>query len=123
MAVRFAPQQAGAQRVERRDPGAGHASVPEQRLDARTHFFRGLVGEGDGKNFIGLREALGDQIRDALRDDARLARTGAGKDQQRAVDVQDRVALFGIQGCEWIHVGDQASGLWARGQSTSGAQA
>ena len=70
--------------------------APEQRFDARTHFFRCLVGEGDGKNFIGLREAFGDEVRDSLRDDARLARAGAGQDQQRPVDVQDRVALFGI---------------------------
>ncbi len=81
--------------VEIHDPDQRRA---EQRLDASTHFFRGFVGEGDGKNFVVLREPLGQQIRDALRDDARLARAGAGKDEQRAVDVQDGLALFGIEG-------------------------
>ena len=33
-----------------------------------------------------------------LRDDARLARAGAGEDQQRPVDVEDRFALFGVEG-------------------------
>ena len=32
-----------------------------------------------------------------LRDDARLARAGAGEDQQRSVDVQNRFALFGVE--------------------------
>ena len=32
-----------------------------------------------------------------MRDDARLAGTGAGENQQRAVDVQDGLALFGIE--------------------------
>ena len=34
-----------------------------------------------------------------LRDDARLARAGAGEDQQRAVGVKNRFALFGIEAC------------------------
>ena len=96
---RFAPQEARAQRVERRDPRADQRRA-EQRLDASAHFFRRFVGEGDGKNFVVLRVAFGQEVRDALRDDARLARAGAGKDQQRAVDVQDGFALFGIE--SWL---------------------
>ncbi len=34
---------------------------------------------------------------DAVRDDTRLAGAGAGEDEQRAVDVFDGRALFGIQ--------------------------
>ena len=44
-----------------------------------------------------LRVSLGKQVRDTLRDDARLAGAGAGKDEQRSVDVQNGVALFGIE--------------------------
>ena len=45
-----------------------------------------------------LRVPFGQEIGDALRDDAGLARAGAGEDEQRAVDVQDGLALFGIEG-------------------------
>ncbi len=93
----FPPQQARAERVKRRDPRADQRRA-EQRLDASTHFFRGFVGERDGKNFVVLRVPFGQEVRDALRDDARLARAGARKDEQRAVDVQDGLALFGIEG-------------------------
>ena len=44
-----------------------------------------------------LRMALGKQVGDALRDDARLAGAGTGEYEKRAVNVQDRLALFGIQ--------------------------
>ena len=40
---------------------------------------------------------LGDEIRDAMRDDARLARARAGEDQQRAVGVANGVLLFGLR--------------------------
>ena len=80
--------------VEIQEPDQRRA---DQRLDARTHFFRRFVGEGDGKNLVVLRVAFRQEVGDALRDDARLARAGAGKDEQRAVDVQDGVALFGIE--------------------------
>ncbi len=99
---RFATQQACAERVKRRNPGAGQRR-PDQRFDARAHFFRGLVGEGDGENLVVLRVPLRQQVRDPLSDDASLAGSGAGEDQQRPVNVQDGVALFGIQACEWVH--------------------
>ena len=93
---RFAAEQAGAEGVERRDPRPGERRA-QQRLDAGAHFFRSLVRERDGKNFVVLRVAFRQQIADSLRDDAGLTRTGAGKDQERAVDVKDGVALFGIE--------------------------
>ena len=86
--------------VDIQDPTPTHC---QQRLHASTQFFRCLVREGDGKNFIRLREAFGDQVRNPLRDHARLARAGAGQDEQRAVDVQNGVALFRIECCELIH--------------------
>ena len=72
-------------------------SEPRSALDARPHLLRGLVREGDGEHFVRLRVAVADEIRDAAGDDARLARSRAGEDQQRPVGVQDRVALFGVQ--------------------------
>jgi hypothetical protein len=38
------------------------------------------------------------QVRDAVRDDPRLPRPGAGEDQQCAIDVLDGGALLGIEG-------------------------
>ena len=58
-------------------------SMSEQRLDALAHLLGRLVGEGDGEDLVRTRESLGDQIGDAMRDDARLARARAGEDQQR----------------------------------------
>ena len=54
---------------------------------------------------FGLRVAVADEIGDAAGDDARLAGAGAGEDQQRAVEVQNRFALFGVEGVEELHVG------------------
>jgi hypothetical protein len=47
------------------------------------HHAGGFVGEGDGKNRAG-RNALLDEVRDAVGDDTRLARARAGEDEQRA---------------------------------------
>ena len=96
----LAAEKARAQRMERRHPRARRAErrCGEERLDPSTHFFRCLVGEGDGKNFIGLGVAFRNQVGNPLGDDAGLARAGAGQNEQRPVDVQDGVALFGIQG-------------------------
>ena len=46
----------------------------------------------------GLRVAIADEIGDAARDDARLAGSGAGEDQQRSVRVKNRFPLFGVEG-------------------------
>ena len=49
------------------------------------------------------REPLGDQIRDAMRDDARLPRSGARENQQRPFGVPHGLLLFRVQGGEEIH--------------------
>ena len=46
----------------------------------------------------GAGVAVADEIRDAARDDARLAGSGAREDQQRSLDVQNRFALFRVEG-------------------------
>jgi hypothetical protein len=43
---------------------------------------------------VRLRVAVADQVRDAAGNDARLAGSGAGEDQQRSAEVQDRFALL-----------------------------
>jgi hypothetical protein len=65
-------------------------------VDALLHFARGLVGKGDGEDISG-RNALGDEVRDAKRDDAGLAGARPGQDQDRAVQCFDGLALLGIE--------------------------
>ena len=94
--VRLAAQQARAQRVEGRHPHRAAVRL-EQPLDALAHFLGGLVGEGDRHDLIGIRDLLGDEIRDAMRDDARLSRARACEDQQRAVGLSYSFLLCRIQ--------------------------
>ena len=93
-----------ASRLSRRAHSAWNVEIHEplqrgadERLDASPHLLGSFVGEGDGENLVMLRVALGKQVGDALRDDARLAGAGTGEYEKRAVNVQDRLALFGIQ--------------------------
>ena len=74
-----------------------------QRLDPLAHLLRRLVGERDREHLVRLRVAVADEIGDAIRDDARLARAGAGKDEQRPITMQHRFALFRIQFVEEVH--------------------
>ena len=68
----------------------------QKLVDALLHFAGGLVGEGDGED-VSRRDAPGDEVGDAERDDARLAGAGAGQDQHRAVQRFDGLALLGIE--------------------------
>ena len=65
----------------------------------------------DRQHLVRLRVAVADQVGDAAGDDARLAGAGAGEDQQRSVEVQDRFALLRVQGVEEIHIGARVLGL------------
>ena len=70
--------------------------APDQPLGALAHFGRGLVGEGDGRDALGLQSGL-DQPRDLVRDDARLARARAGEHEAGAVHVVDGFLLREIE--------------------------
>src|SRR5262249_28815536 len=69
-------------------PSAQHVADP------LFHLPRGLVGEGDGADGVG-RNALANDVRHPTGNDACLARTGAGDDQQRSVDVRRGLGLLG----------------------------
>ena len=111
--VGFAAQQPRAQGVEGRHPHGAAVDV-EQMLDALAHFLRGLVGERDRHDLIGIRDLLGDEIRDAMRDDARLSRPGAGEDQQRAFGLSNSFLLCRIQRGEEIQLSYSTVTLFAR---------
>ena len=104
---RVSPQQAGAERMERPHP---HASALRQPLDALPHLVGRLVGERQGQDLTG-RDAVQQQVRDAVRDDPRLAAAGAGQDQQGTVQVRSRLALNRRQ------PGQQIGGVGDVGQS------
>ena len=47
--------------------------------------------------------AVADQVRDAARDDPRLARARAGENEERPACVKDSFALLGVEGLEELH--------------------
>ena len=125
---RLAAQQSRAQRVEGGQPD-GARSRPDERLDTVPHLLRGLVGEGHRQHLIRARVTVADEVRNAERDDARLARAGAGEDQQRPFPMQHGLALLGVQLIEEVHegilsiagdrgLGARGSGLAARDSAT-----
>ena len=57
------------------------------------HLGGGLVGERDREDLVRLHVALQDEVGDAMGEHARLARAGAGQNEQRSLEVRDRGAL------------------------------
>jgi hypothetical protein len=56
----------------------------EKFTDTVAHFAGGFIGEGYSQDIVRLNLFFRDEIRNADSDNARLARTGAGKDKDRA---------------------------------------
>ena len=54
---------------------------------------------------FGFDAVRADQMRDAVGENARLARAGSGDDEQRPVDVEDGLALGRVQAGEEVFVG------------------
>ena len=83
--IAIAPQQPHAERVEgarRRAPNPSGTSSSSDGY-ALAHLAGGFVGERDGQDGGRRHVPRGDQVRDAVRDDAGLAAARAGQDQQR----------------------------------------
>ncbi len=91
-----APEDACAERVEcaHRDVAPVLADQPE---DALAHLRGGLVREGHREDVPRLHAPDADQVRDAVGQDARLARSGTGQDQERAVARGDGTSLLGVE--------------------------
>src|SRR6266851_2299009 len=79
-----APQQARAEGVEGADGELREALGTDQAIEPLAHLLGGLVCEGHGEDRTG-RHALADEVSDAVREDARLPRSRAGQDEERAV--------------------------------------
>ena len=65
----------------------------ELRAHAVAHFCGGVVGVGEGEDFVGAGVASADQVCDAADEDGGLAGASAGDDQQGPVQVLDGLAL------------------------------
>src|SRR2546427_12398755 len=76
----LAAQDSRSRRVKRRHPEALGVR-PDQLLYALPELSGRLVGEGDGEDLGGAREALAGQGRDAGRKQARLAGAGARQEE------------------------------------------
>ena len=101
--LRLAAQHPATGSMEGEDPG--RARLPaEHPLEPLAHLSRRLVREGDREDLVRLRAVRADQVRHSVREDTRLSRAGTGDDEQRAVDVQDGLALGRIQAGEEIIV-------------------
>jgi hypothetical protein len=82
--------------VERHDPHVLGDRRADQVPNALTHLVGGLVREGDGED-VARPDAGAQQMRYAVGDDARLARTGAGDDQDGSFRGHHRFALDRIE--------------------------
>ena len=85
----LAAEDAPAGGVEGEDPDRARDAA-EQALEARPHLARGLVRERDREDLVRLHAAGGDQVRDAMGEDARLAGARAGDDEERAFGLRGR---------------------------------
>ena len=92
----LAAQHPAARGVERHDPDRARDRA-ERPLDARLHLAGGLVREGDREDLVRLHAAGGQQVRDAVGEDARLPRAGAGDHEQRPLGGQHGLPLGGVQ--------------------------
>ena len=77
--------------------GAGLEAVDigalQLRANAGQHLGGGIVGVGEGNDFVGAGVAFADKVGDALNEDGRLPRAGSGDDEHGTGDVFDGLAL------------------------------
>ena len=72
------------------------ARLSHDLVDALLHLLGGFVGEGHGQNGVRRGAAFFDQVGDAVRDDAGLARARTGQQQHRAVHRGNALLLLRI---------------------------
>ncbi len=91
-----------------------------QLEDALAHLARCLVSEGDGQDAARVDSLVGNEVGDAVGDDARLAAAGPGQDEERSLRDFDRFSLSRIQPAEYVHPPSRRHSSTAlRGHSTT----
>ena len=93
------PDQAVAECMERRDRGV-RVAVRDELIDTDRHLLGRLVGERQGEDLRRTGTAGGNEPGDPAGDDLRLARPGAGHDQQRTLAVGHRSKLIRVEAAE-----------------------
>ena len=101
--IGVASQDPTARRVERQHPHA--ARGPDELLDALAHLAGRAIRERDREHLVRLHLALGQQVRDAARQHARLSRPGARHHEHRPARVHHGLALLRVQSLEERHRG------------------
>ena len=89
-------QKAQAHRVERSHPFKSHPRI-QQFLDTLVHFAGGLVGERHRKNPVGFHPMARNQVGNLVSDGTGLSRTGARKNEHRAVNLLRGRGLLRVQ--------------------------
>ena len=84
----------------------------EMRFHARAHFTCRFIGESDGQDREWRDLISSDDVRDTVRDDARLAAARAGKDQERSFGGSDGFTLWGIETGKKIHLNSIFAGMF-----------
>ena len=90
-------QEARADAVEGAHPQEGEGVLLHEAADALLHLAGGLVREGHRQDVVRRNVLLGEEVRDAVGDDPRLARTRPGQDEHRGALVGDGFPLFGVE--------------------------
>ena len=108
----MSPQQLYTDRMERAQPGHPFDMLAQHRADAVLHLAGGLVGKGDGKDFIRARAAGHHQMHNTRGQGLGLARAGPRQHQNRPVHLLNRCALGRVQP---IQIGLRARGHGAGG--------
>ncbi len=93
---RLAAEDPAARRVEREDPD-GARDAAQHVLEPLAHLARGLVRERDREDLLRLDPVRVDQVRDAVGEDARLARARSRDHEQRPLRGEDGLALGRVQ--------------------------
>ena len=101
--IGVAAQDPAARGVERQHPHAARA--PDELLDPLAHLAGRAIGERDREHLVRLHLALGQQVRDAARQHARLSRARSRHHEHRPARVHHGLALLRIQSLEERHRG------------------
>src|SRR3954447_12879914 len=96
---RLTAQDPAAGCVEGEDPDRPRLR-PDRTLDPLAHLLRRLVRERDRQDLVRLDADRGEQVRDAVGEDARLPGARSGDDEQRTLGRQHGLALGLVQVCE-----------------------
>jgi hypothetical protein len=82
--------------MERGDHWLRDGGTANDLFDALGHFSCSLIRKGDGEDRFRHCPDVLDQMSDSIGDDACLAATRAGQDQQRTVNGLNRLALLRV---------------------------